>query len=499
MANKVLILLYWLLLDVIVYSQNVKYNSITHEGTQWLMSTENIDNHAVKFDSLAMINFFMQVESENEGYKIPSSQEIEEFLNMKKIIPAGKAKEECKKYITCNFIETAGILFVSSITGFEPSHPHLCKHCKDWSDEYRRKVGCSVCKDNRWSYCGKKANCPICDGKGYKLVNTEEKVVDIYGILRKKGFNTYSVFLYYNSPTDFGYYKVYSGTSGYKIKHTSNSIKYHGETGLFLKTGNHNIKEEIDKYYVDTRAKDLSLIEEIRKLISENAYESAFQTYNEITLKESLAQIALELKTNFSKYYSTFEQPFDNDQISKIINENKGVFAILAPGNFRITSDSEGNLSVDGRTLGINMTPLTKTLGNNNQFSVNTSAGGSIKIEQTASNNGIEQILVSTEKQVYQTRKGKLYKKVFLGKGMLDQNVTVTFQGDIPKNRYRKVQPQTIHTIANGIKIATINENKLLFEGKFHNRALVVSSRALLLSGGLFVSGLRIYEYSLIP
>ena len=82
---------------------------------------------------------------------------------------------------------------------------------------------------------------------------------------------------------------------------------------------------------------------------------------------------------------------------------------------------------------------------------------------------------------------------------MLDQNVTVTFQGDIPKNRYRKVQPQTIHTIANGIKIATINENKLLFEGKFHNRALVVSSRALLLSGGLFVSGLRIYEYSLIP
>jgi hypothetical protein len=247
------------------------------------------------------------------------------------------------------------------------------------------------------------------------------------------------------------------------------------------------------------RKEDAILKPQIKNLLAEKKLNEAIENYDALNLQETKNALFSEMQLALSGYYKTFEQPFKDDQLSKIINDNKGVFTKLAPGNYKITSDSEGNLAVDGRTLGINSTPLTKTLGNNNQFSVNTSASGTVKIEQTTSNNGVEQILVSTTKPIFKTRKGKLYKKAFLGKGMLDPNVTVTFHGDVPKNRYRKVQPQTIHTMANGIKIATINENKLLFEGKFHNRALVVSSRALLLAGGLFVSGLRIYEYTLIP
>lgn len=251
------------------------------------------------------------------------------------------------------------------------------------------------------------------------------------------------------------------------------------------------------------KKEDALLETQIRNLLSEKKLDEAIKKYDALNLEETKNALFSKMQLALSDYYKTFEQQFKVGQLPKIINENKVAFAKLAPGSYKISSDSEGNLSVDGRALGINSTPLTKTLGSNDQFTVNTSASGTLKIEQTTSNNGAEQILVSTTKPIFETRKGKLYKYVILGgPGYLNignhvQVKNITVQEDIPPNKYRKVQPLLIRTTANSIEIDSKQENKLLSEEKFKNRTLAVFSRSVALGAGIGVLAFYIYLGSL--
>jgi hypothetical protein len=237
------------------------------------------------------------------------------------------------------------------------------------------------------------------------------------------------------------------------------------------------------------KKEDALLKTQIKNLLSEKKFDEAIEKYDVLNLQETKNTLNNEMQLALSGHYKKFEQPFKDEQLTKIINENKTAFSKLSVGSYKVTSDSEGYLSIDGRTLGIKSSPLTKTMGKNSEFILNTSASGTIKIEQTVSHNGAEQILVSTTKPIIETGKGKLYKHTILGGPGIWANHTkienITIQEDIPRNRYRKVQPLIIRTTANGIEIDSKKENKLLSEGKFKNRALAVFSRSLML--GVFV------------
>jgi hypothetical protein len=247
------------------------------------------------------------------------------------------------------------------------------------------------------------------------------------------------------------------------------------------------------------KKEDALLKTQIKNLLSEKKFDEAIKKYDALNLEDTKNELNSEMKVALSEHYKKFEQPFKEEQLAKLINENKIAFAKLSVGSYKVTSDAEGNLSIDGRTLGIKSSPLTKTMGKNSEFILNTCASGTIKIEQTASNNGAEQILVSTTKPIFETGKGKLYKYIILGGpgiynwGNHTKIENITIQEDIPRNRYRKVQPLIIRTTANGIEIDSKKENKLLSENKFKNRALAVFSRSLML--GVFVFSVYIVSF----
>lgn len=56
--------------------------------------------------------------------------------------------------ITCTFCKG---------TGSGEGIPLVCMNCANWSDEYRRKVPCHICKDTRVVY---EKKCPMCGGTG---------------------------------------------------------------------------------------------------------------------------------------------------------------------------------------------------------------------------------------------------------------------------------------------------------------------------------------------
>lgn len=230
----------------------------------------------------------------------------------------------------------------------------------------------------------------------------------------------------------------------------------------------------------------------ISSLISQSKLEEAVENYDLLNLQESKTSLHSDLKTSLINYYKSLEQPLSNEQLTKIINENKQVFAKMSIGEYKINSDSDGNLSMNGQSIGVKMTPLSKSIGKTNSFTINTCAIGTVKIGKTINNDGPEKILVSTKKSVYQTKKDKLYKKVFLsGPGYFNLGnhieVGTTYMSEIPKNTYKTVQPVIVQKTANGILTEEKKDNQVKSEGKFKNRALTVTFRTVSLAiyGGL--------------
>ncbi len=298
-----------------------------------------------------------------------------------------------------------------------------------------------------------------------------------------------------------------------QVKVQNDSKKYASILQLIKDEKIEDAKTEIAKLYFPEKfpyvselqqKEDAQLKAQIINLLSEKKFDAAINKYNSLNLQETANELKSEMQVALAGYYKTFEQPFKDEQLIKIINENKAPLDKLSPGKYKISSDSEGNLLVDGTPIGKKTSPLTKSFGRNNQLTVNTSASGSIKIEQITNNNGAEQILVSTNKPIFETGKGKLYKNVFLGgPGIYNlgnhQQVNVSVVSDIPKNTYRKVQPLVIQKTANGIEVNSKMENKILSENKFQTRFHIVSTKVILITGSLFYVGLRLFEITQIP
>ena len=230
--------------------------------------------------------------------------------------------------------------------------------------------------------------------------------------------------------------------------------------------------------------KDALLKTQIKNLLYEKKFDAAIEKYYLLNLQETKNELKREVHLALSQYYETFEQPFTNEQLINIINEHKYDLSKLSTGNHQIYTNSEGKISIDMYPTGLKIPPITKSLGQNGEFIVNTLAVGTIKIETSTNNYGDEQIQVSTHKTIYKTGKGKLFKQGILGfEPMGDVNrISVLFREDIPSNHYRKVQPILTTTKANGIEINSIYDNQLIAEEKFKNRILEKTSTALIIS-----------------
>jgi hypothetical protein len=487
-----------------VTSQNIQFKQIDIGGKTSVFSQNIIDSEIKNLQNFDIVDFILTMESRNNGFRIPKSDEVKNIIEYKKIFPKGTTRQTCDNTFcrTYRCVKPDGFMYYNlalGAEGKEPTHPHYCNNCSNWNVEYRRKTACHKCKDEGWTFCGKTLACPRCDGRGYVIKETEEKILVFNDILEDNNIQNCKSYFYYDSPIDYGLYL----TSGTKIKLIGTI--HQDNIGLILVEGQHDIEQEFLLLKEKQKNEDQNAIIVVRRLLSQSNITEAIEKYDALNLQETKNAFYNEMQLALSEHYKTVDQPFKDEQLAKIINDNKTAFNKLSLGIYKLTSDSEGNLSIEGRELGIKSAPLTKTLGSNNQFIVNTSASGNIRIEQTINHIGGEKILVSTKKTIYQTAKGRLYKKVFLGGpgafiDLVDhRQINVTIKEDIPRNKYQLVQPIIVRTTANGIEIISKNENKLLFEEKFKNRALVVSSRALLIAGGLFFGALRIYEYSRIP
>lgn len=232
------------------------------------------------------------------------------------------------------------------------------------------------------------------------------------------------------------------------------------------------------------KKEDEFLKDKIRTLLSQEKFDEAAEAYDVLNLQDTKKTILEELRTSAADYYKTVQQTLSNEQLTKIINDNKQLFSKLPVGEHTLLSDSEGNISVNAQSIGIKIEPLSKSLGKRSSITVNTGAKAIIKINQTTTNDGPEKILVSTNKTVYQTRKGKLYKHVFLGgPGYFNfgghEEVIVTYSSDIPRNTYRKVQPVIIQKTINSILTEEKKDSQIKSEGKFKSRALTISFRAV--------------------
>ena len=537
--KKIVFILY-LLIPYYIFSQIENKNDLINvniNGIDWLIESNNYLNQ-LNLEDFDSIDEKIMIEYENKfiNYRIPTLTEIYQLYNEDVNIPVSKIKKECRKTYTCSNSLDSWMLS----SKYYNYHYHECKNCKGWSDKYKAKVPCTRCKDERYLYCGKTFTCIICHGKGFYMEDTEEETLSFENYLTKQNLKNNRFYLYYNNPKDYGIYdlkrnKIYNGNENYLFDVNSLGV-------IFVK-GSKRIEKEIIELKAQDELKtaeildfinsndfenarinikllnypknfpyqnklnakeDSLLLNQINTLLIEKKIDIAIEKYDALNLSDSKNSLKNRMQTIVSDYYKTFEQPFTNEQLINIINEHKFTLSKLSPGNHQIYTNSVGEISIDSSPIGLKMLPFTKSLGQNGEFIVNTSSVGTIKIEKTSKNNGPELILVSTNKTIYQTGKGKLYKKVFLGQRLLfHQIVSVTINEDVPKNKYRFAQPLIVKTTANGIEINSILENDILSEHKFKSRVLTISSRVLSITGGLtssiFIIVRRIYENSLIP
>ena len=554
--------LLYLLNTFYIFSQIENKNDLTNvniNGVDWLFESNNYLNK-LNLEDFDSIDEKIMIEYENKfiNYRIPTLTEINQLYNQDVNLPDGKIKKKCKETYTCSSIDKTGMLLLRdnlyaeqslnvlmnltfSEAGWIPKnkkykHPHVCNNCKDWSENYKAKVPCTRCKDERVLYCGKTVTCPICNGKGFRMEDTKGETLSFENYLKKQNLKNNRFYLFYNNPKEYGIYDtkfhiIYNNKYNNNLE--INSI------GVILVKGSKRIEKEIIELNKQDELKTLEILDfinsndfenarinikllnfpkkfpyqnklnskedslllnQIKILLSEKKFDSAIEKYDVLNLQETKNELKREIQITLSDYYKTFEKPFSNEQLINIINELKFTLSKLSPGNHQISTDSDGKITIDSSPTGLKMLPFTKSLGQNGEFIVNTSSVGSIKIEETSKNNGPELILVSTNKAIYKTGKGKLYKKVFLGQRLLfHQIVSVTVNGDVPKNKYRFAQPLIVKTTANGIEINSRLENEILSEQKFKSRVLTISSRALSISGSIFFIVRRIYENSLIP
>lgn len=286
------------IISTIGNAQKNTVKEIKLDSEKFLFSEKAIDYNTQNLNEQQFLEFLAKNESFNQGFKIPESQEIISILSYKTTI-TNKKKVICDKTFKCSkpigLYEEAkwGYVQLAFFRAIEPeeiandlthgksdyqkkTHNHSCKNCQDWTNEYKRKVACNVCRDSRRTYCGKIVKCPICQGKGYVLEETDKQDLDINSFLDSYKIEKCEAYLYYNSPKDFGYVSK----NGARIKW---SEKYQNQKiGIIFTQGVHNIISERQVFLEQQKKNDDLVSKEIELLIEQGKITEASKKFSQL-------------------------------------------------------------------------------------------------------------------------------------------------------------------------------------------------------------------------
>ncbi len=346
------------IISTIGNAQKITVKEIKLDSEKFLFSEKAIDYNTQNLNEQQFLEFLAKNESSNQGFKIPESQEIINILSYKTTI-TNKKKVICDKTFKCakpiGFYNEAkwGYVQLAFFKAIEPeeiandlthgksdyqkkTHNHSCKNCQDWTNEYKRKVACNVCRDTRRTYCGKIVKCPICQGKGYVLEETDKQDLDINSFLDSYKIERCEAYLYYNSPSDFGFVSKGGVKNRWSEKYQNQKI------GLIFTQGNHDIINERLAFLEQQKKNDDLISKEIELLIDEGKINEASQKFSRLYSKSFYAlKFTQNLISNnrinealmlFKSLNISDMNILNQIESKKLINENK-IKQFLASNN----------------------------------------------------------------------------------------------------------------------------------------------------------------------
>jgi hypothetical protein len=458
-----------------------------------------------------ILSLFDVIFYENSDFHIPSSSEISKIVNSTYTIPSKKIKEKCDKTYTCSrsdksFIinASAKLYFALGLSNYKNfSHPHKCSNCLTWSDEYKRKVACHKCKDERLTFCGKTVVCPVCNGKGFNLVTENEKNNLTYSeYLDGNNIKIKDWVFYYDNPKDFGYFNIQELK---KISFNSESFfsTYYDvlfSTSLLLLEGGWSVKKMHEDYVLQLEKKDQVFKVQIDSLLELNNYSKAANLYSELNYKSK--EYYDKIKKNIVKNNMNFENQYAHDFI--LISDNKAYFDSLNIGIYTYKIDTLGNVyTLDNIKIDkLKAIPYYKYYGLYSEFNINVNSTLNVKIELTYN-------LTPNQSERVQTSDGSLiglncfrtkYFKMKLLKGSYLHwtGSRYTFKTERNSNLSRKeivwVEKRTVNKNCNSIKLYSYDEDVIVKKLELSNRRFSAISKSALLFSGLSWSIFRILE-----
>jgi hypothetical protein len=532
-----------------VPNKQLKFNI---NSQQWLFENDNeifILKQSNNFEQLEHDMIF--VESKNNGFRIPTSNELELLINNIVKLPNEKVKKKCPKVYYCtddvmknlrNLDFDAAADFYSaigarSILGLF-KHPHTCNNCINWNKTYRSKVACHKCKEMGVYYCGKALSCPICSGKGFYYKDSDPEKLTFLDFLEKKNLKREETYLYYNNANDFGIYSVNSKTNYNNIK----SLKSFSNRniGVLLVNGNARIEKEINQKKQEDAAKTSYIIQliqnenieeakseinqlnfpekfphfslllekedsisvrKINKFLSINESENAARIYNKLNnKKEGLKDI---IQQSLNKKYSSDTVPLNENVLNELISLNSSKFSNFEKGEYEFIVSRDGSILFLIDDLIVN---LNKPSGNISNYiriegfeNIHQTSKGKVTVNKIKNPTSDERMVASTLRLVKRKNNGKVYKVSVLNNGVFHSKKNVSYSPNIPKNKFWIIQDFNVKTIVNGREISETNTTEKLKEGKFSKRIPKIISRVTIFASGTFWLLLRAVEYSKIP
>jgi hypothetical protein len=507
-----------------------------------------------KLDSTTIINSILKECERNPNNKIASSSEVFKLLESKYEFESPKLQVPCKKHYFCkesfgldafeninifknysdeetkkmesdfDYVKELTIyIYARLLSGENNVHfKHPCKKCANWSDAYRKKVGCNVCFDEKSTYCGAKVTCPMCNGTGFRWEEQDPLELTFSEYLQKIKINNPQFIGYFNSPLDFGFINCER-----KIKINcveSQDLKLiSGNDFVFLteKEAN-NIRQQVIDFKNEKERKlqnDREITVSIQLNLNNNNPVKAAYNYQNLYFPNDKLKNTIELELN--ELYKDSIYYVDISLAKKIVANNS--FAILNSNlkKIDILFDLNANIIYSSNIKLSNSNIKVKHLNIYN-FQIPVKQKISIEIVEDVKlvpNSDI--IVADTRRSLLKMPNGKIYKSSFLGTSWFNENhKTQSYLNsneihhrfseinEVPKRNHYLIISKRVRTFHanidsesspnNIIKLGEKEEAYISSEGKFSKRIVKKSFRLSTLLVALPWTLLRFYEFLIV-
>lgn len=463
-------------------------------------------------DSTLLLNKMEFLEENNLGYRVPTSSELLRVCRSNEYkTPPTKEKISCRKTLICKEMKSLDDMKYENISihlsaqwGLKKyEHPHPC-HCQNWSEQYKSKVACHVCKDERVTYCGKSFTCPICNGKGYRFEDIPEKSeLNFENYLQYYQLSFPKIVFYFDTPHDYGVFDMVNIRKipfGMRIDSSDlNNLSF------LLFAGNESVRMKIENYNLLVQKNDKEVSTLIDDFLANGNAEEAANHVHKFMSRITLNYYQKKIQDYLTTKYLNEEVELDKIQIDDFIKNNRDYISKLRIGSYSLKTDTSGNISIDGVALDYKIQQCpTKYFGLKREFNVVLVSSSEIRIE-------IDTILLKNQTKRYQTfdgysikwnKRGKPFKKNFYNGSVFTMSqylVKTEINKNLSKRTLLTVESCKIEKKANSILLSETTVDRTLKEDKIVSRIPHVITKSLGFSVGAFIGLLRLYEYSLIP